>query len=212
MPDELDSLRARAYGLGGPPLSTAEAARLAHLEETAHPHGDPAASTDPAAGTTGDPEAAAARRRLRSAAIGALLLGIGGAGGFVLASALPSSAPPPDPTPSATSQWRAPSITLVSRDRVAARADWDDDSLRLIAWIDDAAYWWGTTQQGELTCLAIDDDDEDRVLCQSTEEAHRFGFTLTVDYFDPDTGQVVDRVEYAFDPYGSGRLFVRREG
>lgn len=212
MVDELESLRERAYGGTGAPLTPAEARRLTELEARAHP---PQGAVD-ADVPDADPDAAqdtrtrGSRSRWWTAAAFALVA----AGGIAVGSMprLDVTPVPPDATPTASSQWQLPNGTLASRDRVTARADWDPGSLRLIAWIDGAGFWWGTLEEGVLTCMAVDDGAEDLVTCQPTDDTRRSGFTLTVDYFDPDTGLIVERAEYAFDPYGTGQLFVRRRG
>ncbi|WP_434811542.1 hypothetical protein [Microbacterium sp. bgisy189] len=220
--NELQALRARAYGPGGAPLTDADVERLARLERSRGGEGPrplPATANDatsrddgsrePTAPTPAGESAARNRTVTRVALITlAALVPAAALGGYFLGAFVQPQASDAAPTPTITydtstsnsegallqTSGSSGAATAASEDRLLdAQPGWDD-APRLLAATGETVVWAGTKARGAQTCLAIDVREAGpMIVCGATDEVEENG--LSAEFSIAPVVVVSDEVE-----------------
>ncbi|MBN9194461.1 MAG: hypothetical protein J0I44_00025, partial [Microbacterium sp.] len=84
---------------------------------------------------------------------------------------------------------------------------WDVESLRVLAMIDGTRVWAGTVGSGAATCVAIDDQRTDPVVCRVTTDVARDGIVVDAPRARDDN---TPAVLYVVNPYGEPTVTMER--
>lgn len=227
--DELRTLRTRAYGAGGTPLTPAEADRLRALESVAAPRprvhlaDEPGPRGDRPAGSSagapvpedGAPPAAApdtvARGRrapVLAVVVLAALIPLAAVGGYLGAGVLRD--PGQDVAADAPLLGRGDTEATYEdrRDVVLRSVEVDGDRVRLLAAVDGTTVWWGI--RGDETCLAVDVRQGGTAYgCEETAKVREDGMSLTLQFVRvPQAEQATTEVLDVTDDIVSAVSFV----
>ncbi len=200
---ELADLRARAYGPDAVGLTSQERARLSELEashrvarpRTSDPRPGaapasppaPAASASAPTATLVDPvltvdtaEAVERARRplLAAVVILAALVPAVAVGGYLAGAVLSAPVDTAAAEPMLVGQF-PPARVEASRDRALDDHAWDDGDVRLLGGAEGHLVWWGTTDRGARTCVAVEGAFVDVLSsCEPTDQVRSDGIGL----------------------------------
>lgn len=221
---ELARLRARAYGAGGVPLTTAEMKRLRVLEHSLRPRdehrADERGTPDEAPESETPVRPSRGWERVAFIALAALLP-IAAFGGFLAASLVGGG--PPAPAVAGTPLLASGDASSSYEDRravVLRSQEWDAGRVELLAGAQGISVWWGT--QGENTCVAVDVAQEGTgVACAETDRVRSQGIRIQSEFFHVTEGEsaapgvidvtdsIAQRTTFIGNPYTGQFLVVR---
>ena len=126
--------------------------------------------------------------------------------GFVFGGGTATPATAPTPSPTHTSVPPRPGFADSYAWARSVRT-WDVESLRVLAMIDGTRVWAGTVGSGAATCVAIDDQRTDPVVCRVTTDVARDGIVVDAPRARDDN---TPAVLYVVNPYGEPTVTMER--